>query len=383
MSGPLTGVRVLELARVPPAELPGMMLGDLGADVIKVETPSAAPATPDERRRAVASPLNRNKRSMLLDLKTDRGRAVLHRLAPTVDVVIEGFRPGTTRRLGADYETMTRLNATLVYCSLSGYGQTGPYREWPGHDINFLALSGALALFGPPDTRPVLPLNLVADYAGAGLHAAFAIVVALMARGRSGAGEYIDVSYLDTTVALLGAVPGMSLFADEQPPLAPGQGFLAGTFPYYGVYATADDQWLAVGCVEPHFWERFCRLIGRPDLVAFGPRPGDDRAWPDPARSQARDSVAAIIRGKTREEWWDLLGGAQVCVTKVVRPAECEADPHLRARGMVAAAPHLTLGPQRQPASPVQFSTTTPSIRRAAPSPGEHTDEILAELGMA
>ncbi|HMB33550.1 MAG TPA: CaiB/BaiF CoA-transferase family protein, partial [Methylomirabilota bacterium] len=178
--GVLDGIKVLELARVPPAEMPGMMLADMGAEVLKIDTPAEEDA--DSQRRAAFSYVNRNKRSIALNMKAPEGQALFRKLAAGVDVIIEGFRPGVTKRLGADYETLRQDNPRLVYCSLSGFGQNGPYRDYPAHDMNYLSLAGVLNLIGEPDRKPVIPLNLVADYAGASMHGALGIMFALFAR---------------------------------------------------------------------------------------------------------------------------------------------------------------------------------------------------------
>ena len=203
----LEGIKVLELGRVPPAELPGMMLADMGADVLKIDTPAAAGQS-DAARSEAFSHTNRNKRSMALNLKAPEGHAIFLELAENADIVIEGFRPGVMKRLGADYESLRQRNPRLIFCSLSGFGQTGLYRDRPAHDLNFLALSGALSLWGAGSQAPDIPLNLVADYGGASMHGALAILMALFARERSGAGQYLDISYFESTYVRYSA-PGI------------------------------------------------------------------------------------------------------------------------------------------------------------------------------
>src|SRR5918996_2791305 len=194
--GVLDGIKILELARVPPAEMPGMLLADMGADVLKIETPE--PGQPHDAqwvRRTIHAFVNRNKRSMTLNMKAPEGQAIFRKLAAGADVLVEGFRPGVMDRLGAGYQALHELNPRLVYCSLSGFGQDGPYRNYPAHDINYLSLAGVLNLIGEPGRNPVTPLNLVADYAGAGMHGALCIVLALFVRERTGRGQHVDVSY--------------------------------------------------------------------------------------------------------------------------------------------------------------------------------------------
>jgi len=217
--GVLDGIKILELARVPPAELPGMMFADMGADVLKIETPSETQEDPDWQRRSAFVYVNRNKRSLALNMKAPEGQALFGKLAAGADVIIEGFRPGVMKRLGAHYEAIRAINPRIVYCSLSGFGQNGPYRDYPAHDMNYLSLAGVLALIGEPDRKPAIPLNLVADYAGASMHGALGVMYALFARERTGKGQHVDVSYLDTSIALLAA----TLQPDELLNLAPEQ----------------------------------------------------------------------------------------------------------------------------------------------------------------
>src|SRR5438309_11706022 len=206
--GVMDGIKILELARVPPAEMPAMMLADMGAEVLKIDSPD--PERPEGEewvRRTIHSFTNRNKRSMTLNMKAAEGQTIFRKLAASADVVVEGFRPGVMKRLGADYETIGHLNPRVVYCSLSGFGQDGPYRDYPAHDMNYLSLAGVLGLIGEPGRKPVIPLNLVADYAGAGMHGPLGLVLALFARERTGRGQHVDVAYLDTSVSLLAATP--------------------------------------------------------------------------------------------------------------------------------------------------------------------------------
>src|SRR5438270_1227477 len=273
--GVLDGIKILELARVPPAEMPGMMFADMGADVLKIETPDPTRDTSVEaQRREAFAFVNRNKRSLSLNLKAPEGQAIFRTLAAEADVIIEGFRPGVMGRLGADYETIRALNPRIVYCSLSGFGQDGPYRDYPAHDLNYLSLAGVLNLIGDAGSRkPVIPLNLVADYAGASLHGALGIVLALFGRERTGRGQHVDVSYLDTTVSLLAATPNMRFFFSDGWAPRRGEGFLGGSYPYYAIYETRDAKLLTIGCTEPWLWANFCRVIGRPDFERLPRKP--------------------------------------------------------------------------------------------------------------
>jgi len=227
--GVLDGIKVLELARVPPAEMPGMMLADMGAEVLKIDTPAEEDG--DSQRRAAFSYVNRNKRSIALNMKATEGQALFRKLAKDADVIVEGFRPGVMKRLGADYEMLRQDNPRLVYCSLSGFGQNGPYRDHPAHDMNYLSLAGVLNLIGEPDRKPVIPLNLVADYAGASMHGALGIMFALFARERTGKGQLVDVSYLDTSIALLAATPTCATTAAMAWPPSGAKAFSADRIP--------------------------------------------------------------------------------------------------------------------------------------------------------
>jgi crotonobetainyl-CoA:carnitine CoA-transferase CaiB-like acyl-CoA transferase len=378
----LDGIKVIELARVPPAELPGMMLADMGAEVLKVETPPAEPESPEERRRAAFAYVNRNKRSIAIDLKAPDGQTLFRRLATAADVIVEGFRPGVMKRLGADYETLRPLNPRLIYCSLSGFGQQGPYRDYPAHDANYLSLAGVLTLIGEPGRHPVFPLNLVADYAGASLHGTVGILLALLARERTGRGQLVDVSYLDTSIALLACTPNMRFFWSDG--LAPkrGEGFLGGSYPYYAVYETRDGKLLTIGCTEPWLWENFCRAIGKPELARFARKPDQFVRAANAEETAARETIQAIIRTRTRDEWFDVLTRADVCVGKVYEPEEMVGDPQVQAREMIVELEHPVHGKIKQFGTPIKLSDTPGAARTPAPHTGEHTDQVLAELGL-
>ncbi|HEY7651620.1 MAG TPA: CaiB/BaiF CoA-transferase family protein, partial [Methylomirabilota bacterium] len=333
--GVLDGIKVLEMARVPPAELPGMFLADMGAQVLKIETPPEQPEDAQTKRRAAFAYVNRNKRSLALNMKASEGQAIFKRLAATADVIVEGFRPGVMKRLGGDYETLSASNPRLVYCSLSGFGHNGPYKDYPAHDGNYLSLAGVLNLIGEPDRKPIFPLNLVADYGGASMHGALGIMLALFARERTGRGQHVDVSYLDTSLALLAATPNMRFFWSDGMAPKRGEGFLGGSYPYYAVYETKDGKHLTIGCTEPWLWENFCKAIDRPDFVRFARKPDQFVRAANAEEVKAREEVEAIIKTRTRDEWYDFLVKADVCVGKVYEPEEMVADPQIQARDMI------------------------------------------------
>jgi crotonobetainyl-CoA:carnitine CoA-transferase CaiB-like acyl-CoA transferase len=382
--GVLDGIKILELARVAPGELCTMMLADMGADVLKIETPEAGPA-PDAAaaRRAAFAFVNRNKRSLALNLKAPDGQAIFKRLAATADVIVEGFRPGVMKRLGGDYETIKASNPRIIYCSLSGFGQDGPYRDYPAHDMNYLSLAGMLGLIGEPDRKPAIPLNVIADYGGASLHGALGIVLALFGRERTGRGQHVDVSYLDTSISLLAATPNMRYFFSDGIAPRRGGGFLGGSYPYYAIYETKDEKLLTIGCTEPWLWENFCKAIGRPDFARFARKPDQFVRAANTEEEKARQEIEAVVRTRTRDEWHALLVKADVCVGKVYDVEEMVEDPQVQARQMIVEVEHPVHGRVREFGIAIKMSETPGSIRRAAPLTGEHTEDVLKDLGLA
>jgi crotonobetainyl-CoA:carnitine CoA-transferase CaiB-like acyl-CoA transferase len=380
----LDGIKIIELARVPPAEMPAMLLADMGADVLKIETPEAdRPRGAEADRRAAFAFVNRNKRSLTLNLKVPEGQAIFRRLAAAADVIVEGFRPGVMKRLGADYEALRALNPRLVYCSLSGFGQDGPYRDFPAHDLNYISLAGVLGLIGEPGRKPVIPLNLVADYAGASLHGALGIMMALFARERTGRGQHVDVAYLDTSVSLLAATPNMRFFFSDGVAPRRGEGFLGGSYPYYAIYETRDGKLLTIGCTEPWLWENFCRAIGRPDFVRCARQPDQFVRAANAEEEAVRREIEALMRTRDRDDWYEQLVRADVCVGKVYDVEEVVADPQIRHRHMIVETEHPTVGKVRQFGIAIKLSDTPGSVRSAAPLPGEHTESTLKDLGVS
>ncbi|MDR7097595.1 CaiB/BaiF CoA transferase family protein [Hydrogenophaga laconesensis] len=368
----LSGIRVLELGRVPPLEVPGMMLADMGADVIKVESPSSVILSENEEQVARRSYTNRNKRSVFIDLKTEEGVLALKRLAQNSDVLVEGFRPGVLDRLGVGYDALRQVNSRLVYCSMSGYGQTGPDRLKPAHDLNFLARSGVLDLVKSHGDEVSIPLNLVADYGGASLHAALAIMFALFARERGLPGQYIDISYLDCTLALLASTPNLRQLVTKGHTPRAEEGVFCGGYPYYSVYTTRDEERLAVACSEPHLWVNFCDVIGHPELKAFARHEEHYRRSPSDEEAVAKAKVSQRLRERDARDWLEVFDGANVCVSHVQTIDQVLADPHLSSRGMINDH-----GGRVQFGSPFRLSLLSPCDDRPAPIPGEHTAEVL------
>jgi alpha-methylacyl-CoA racemase len=387
MPGPLEGIKILELIRVPPGAFCTMMLADMGAEVLKIETPptdaseAGAGQATAEARRAAFQFVNRNKQSMAINLKHPAGQKILHQLVEDADVLVEGFRPGVMARLGGDYATLSQINPRLIYCSLSGFGQDGPYRALPAHDINYLAIGGVLNLIGEPDRSPAIPLNIIADYAGASMHGVVGILLALLARQQTGRGQWVDVSYLDTTISLLAATPMLRDFFFNGSSCGRGEGALGGSFPYYTTYETADGKLLSVGCTEPWLWQNFCTAIGRADLAKFALCSEHFTGLADRAAQQAKQEVQQVLRRKTRDEWCEFFKDKNVCVGPVYTVAETFQDPQVMARNMVVDIEDSRYGTVRQAGVAIKLSETPGSIRHIGPTVGEHTEAVLEALG--
>ena len=366
MAGALDGITVIDLSRLLPGPFCSMILADHGARVIHIEGLAGryggvpAPAMPT---------LYRNKQHMALNLKNDRGREVFYSLCETTDVVLEGFRPGITRRLGVDFPTVRSRKADIVYCSLTGYGQDGPLAERVGHDMNFLAFSGALQFFTPPGQKPVVPAAQFADVAG-GFNAAMAILMALLNRERTGEGQYIDVSIADAT---LGLSPIPFTAAQRGLPSSCGEAFLSHALACYDVYETADGGWLTVGALEPKFFNTLCNLIGAEDLVPHQFNPS--------MHGEVKERLQAIFSERTVEEWMEFLGDKDVCVMPVRSLEDALGDDHFAHRGAVTSVATKSGRSHNVLGVPIKFSGTPGSVRTPPPSPGEHTDAILADLG--
>jgi alpha-methylacyl-CoA racemase len=382
----LEGVKILDLSRLIPGAFCTMLLGDLGADVLKVEAPGANALRDlsggfEQNRKATAyyAP-DRNKKSIVVNLKSAAGREVFYRLSRGADVIVEGFRPGVAKRLGIDYDTVKRLNPRIIYCSLSGYGQDGPHSAFPGHDINYISMAGVLDTIGSNEGLPVVPLNLIADFAGAGLYGALSISVALVARNTTGRGQYVDMAYADGAVALMTWF-ACGYFLDGST-LKRGESWLHGAYPYYGVYETSDGKYITIGCLEPHFWGNLCRFLGKEEYIPYHfalehtfHKP-EDKKW-----DEIRSSLRQIFLTKTRDEWFDLLIRSDIPAGKVYAPDEVFTDPQVLHRRMVIEVEHPALGKIKQVGIAPKFSDTPGEVRSLSPLPGEHTGEVLRELG--
>jgi crotonobetainyl-CoA:carnitine CoA-transferase CaiB-like acyl-CoA transferase len=387
MNGALAGITVLELSRVSPGAFCTMLLADMGADVLKIEMPPVEGAalgsgvSAADERHAAFSALNRNKRSIGVNLKTPEGQQILQRLVTNADVLVEGFRPGVMQRLQADYTTLSRLNPRLVYCSLSGFGQDGPYRDLPGHDLNYLALSGVLNLIGAAHEPPAIPLNLIADYGGAAMHGVAGILLALLARGHTGRGQHVDIAYLDTTISLLAATPLLqNVFADGRMPQR-GHGPYTGQYAFYTTYTTKDNQWLSVGCSEPWLWENLCKALGHPELARYYRRPEHLERAPTAEETRVREQFQEMFLQRTRAEWVAFLRDKNVCIGPVNTLAEVFCDPQVQHRQMRLEYHSPTVGTVQQVGIALKLSDTPGSVRHLGPRLGQHTAEVLAAAG--
>ena len=383
----LEGIKVLDFCRNAPGMFATMILADMGADVLMVERPMdearaayervvAGIETPeDERRHASFNALQRNKRSIALNLKDPEALDIFRQLAVDADVVVEGFRPGVVNRLGVGWEQVKEINPRAVYCSVSGYGQTGPYSQMAGHDINYISFAGALGLIGDsPDGTPAIPLNLIADYAGGGLCGAVGILAALMAREKTGQGQYVDIAMTEGVLYMLCGMIA-DAFSQGYKPVRGGTRLNGGS-PYYNIYRTADGKYFSIAAIEPWFWENLCRAINREDLIPHQSA-GDDK------KEEIARTLEAIFLTKTRDEWFEALRDGNISVGKVYDLDEALNDPQAVARGMVVEveAPGVPGGRVKQPGIPFLLSETPGAVRSPGSVIGQHTAEVLAGLG--
>ncbi|QDG54417.1 CoA transferase [Persicimonas caeni] len=364
----LSDLKVLDLSRLLPGPFCTLMLADMGADVLKIESTTGGdyaryyPPMAGEYGAFFAG-INRNKRSMTLNLKEETGVYVLQKLVEEADILVESFRPGVMDRLCLGYETLSDINEGLIYCSISGYGQIGPMKGKAGHDLNYMARAGLLEQNGRHGESPVVPGFQLADIAGGALYAAVGILAALHKRERTGKGAHVDISMTDGALSF--HLPMHSSLAAGQPQER-GRGMLTGGLPCYNVYETKDGKYLSVGSLEPKFWMGFVQVIDAPEVAGEGMNAGEQG-------EETRAQVAEVLRQKTLEEWLSLFEEADVCVEPVRSPAEVLEDELFKAREMFfdIAGVHQT----RTPLTPKDREHT------AAPGLGEHTEEVLEGLG--
>ena len=379
---PLSDVRVLDLTRLLPGGFCSLMLADLGADVVKVEDTGMGDyvrwAPPfygsDEQqslgtRSALYLALNRGKRAIRIDLKSEAGRDALLHLARDYDVVLESFRPGVLDKLGCGYDALREANTGIVYCAITGYGQTGPNTQRAGHDMNYLGLTGLLGLTGEPDGRPIQAAGQIADLGGGGLMAAIGVLAALHERGRSGEGQMVDVSMTDGALSWLAMVAAAYLCDGVVP--RRGEGQLSGAFVCYYPYEAADG-WVTCGALEPKFWQAFCRGVGREDLI--------EKQFAAPGSDEWRE-IADVFRSRTREEWRAFNDEHDAMIEPVLDLDQALDSELFRQREMVVEVEQPELGPVRLLGAPVKLSRTPGDPTRPAPALGEHTEEVLRDAG--
>lgn len=378
---PLTGYRVLDFTHLAAGPWCTMMLGDMGAEVIKIEPPGRGELARNAGgvyaggESAIVLSLNRNKKSVAVNLQAEEGRAIIRKLIQTADVIVENFRPGTTARLGIDYEAAARINPRIVYASISAFGQTGPYREFPGNDPIIQAMSGTMALTATRDGKPVRMGAPVPDFA-AGILAAYGIVVALLHRERTGIAQKLDLSLLDAQIFTLGP-RAMEYFLTGTEPAALGDAHPS--FHPYQVFRCKDGRHLYVACINDKFYENFCRAIGRPDLAT------DPRYRTNQERLAHREELDAILEPlmatRDREEWFRLLTRHGVPCGPVYGLAEAFSDPQVVQNHVVEETSHPTAGRLPQLKLPIEFAATPAQIDSPPPLLGQHTREVLEALG--
>jgi crotonobetainyl-CoA:carnitine CoA-transferase CaiB-like acyl-CoA transferase len=379
VSGALADIQVLDLSRLLPGGFCSLLLADFGADVLKVEdtgmgdyvrwSPPYHDGAEDSAKSALFLSLNRGKRSIRLNLKEDAGREVLLKLARRCDVLLESFRPGVMERLGVGPERLSEENPRLVYCSISGYGQDGPYTARSGHDMNYLGLNGLLDLTGEPDGPPVQPAGQIADLGGGALMGAFGILAALRERERSGRGQIVDVSMFDGALSWLAMVAARYLCDGVVP--GRGQLDLAGGLICYRPYACRDG-WVTLAALEPKFWLAWCRGVGREDLV--------DRQFDSPG-SEAHAELERIFLERTRDEWREFAARHDCCLEPVLALDEALDSELVRAREMVVEIDQPGADGVRLLGVPVKLSRTPGAPAGPGPALGQHTDEVLRALG--
>ncbi len=361
--GPLDGVRVIEIAGIGPGPFCAMMLSDMGADVIRIDRKSVA------GQGTKHNVLNRGRRSIAIDLKKPAGVEAILKMVEKTDVLMEGFRPGVMERLGLGPEPCQERNPRLVYGRMTGWGQDGPMALAAGHDINYIALTGALHSIGRPGQNPVPPLNLVGDFGGGGMLLAFGIVCALLEAKQSGEGQVVDAAMTDGSAALMAAIYGlksMGVWNDKK-----GTNLLDSGSHFYDTYECADGKWISLGSIEPKF---YALLREKADLDGdlFEDQMNRD-TWP-----AKKEKLAEIVQEKTRQEWCDLMEGSDVCFAPVLDLEEAPAHPHNQARQTF-----VELDGVQQPNAAPRFSRTPGGIQGPPPVAGEHSEEALADWGLS
>jgi alpha-methylacyl-CoA racemase len=363
--GPLNGLRIIELASIGPGPMCAMLLADLGADVVRIDR--TEPSGLGVAMEARFNVNGRNRRSVVLDLKSPAGRDAVLRLVATADMLIEGFRPGVAERLGLGPTECHERNPALVYGRMTGFGQTGPFSAAAGHDLNYIALTGVLDAIGPAGGKPVPPLNLVGDYGGGALYLGLGLLAALYERKTSGLGQVVDAAMVDGAASLASIFFGLSASGSWDRPR--GENLLDGGAPFYATYETVDARFVALGALEPKFFAELAQRIGLD--ARFVKHQHDRTLWPE-----MRDAIGQIIKTRTRDEWCAALEGTDACFAPVLSLTEAPLHAHAASRNAF-----ITVGGVVQPAPAPRFDRSTPDMPRPAPQVGQHTMEVLSEAG--
>lgn len=379
MAGPLSTLKVLDFSALLPGPFGTLVLADMGADVLRVESPTRPDMVRmlppmDDGISAVHGYLNRSKRSVAVDLKKPEGVEVIRRLVQDYDIVVEQFRPGVMDRLGVGYEALRAINPGLIYCSITGYGQTGPYRDRAGHDLNYLSIAGMTGYNGRRDSGPAPMAFQVADVAGGSCHAVMAILAAVIHRQATGEGQHIDISMTDAAFSLHALTAPPALVGGEDPQLERTQ-LNGGSF--YDCYETRDGRWFSVAGIEPQFFMQFCQAIGRPDLAGKG------LAMAPEIVAEVKAGIAEAMKQKDYSEWLDIFAAIDACVEPVLSLSEACEHPQLKARDMIVEVPAGEGRTQRQVASPIRFSVSQPEYRFTGARLGAHTAEVLSAQGFS
>ncbi|MCG8906276.1 CaiB/BaiF CoA-transferase family protein [Pseudomonas sp. DP-17] len=377
MNGPLASLKILDFSTLLPGPFASLLLADMGAQVLRVESPTrmdlvrVLPPHVDGTSASHAY-LNRNKRCIALDLKQAEAVEVVKQLVQEYDIVLEQFRPGVMDKLGVGYEALKAINPKLIYVSITGYGQTGPFRDRAGHDINYLALAGVASYTGRRESGP-LPLGVqLADIGGGSLHGVMGLLAAVIHRQQTGEGQQVDVSMTDCAFSLHGMAGAGYLAAGVEPEME-GLALNGGSF--YDYYRTRDGRWFSVGSLEPQFMQQFCAAIGRPELAARGlsPKPEDQQAL--------KREISIEFEKHDFSQWQKRFAALDACVEPMLSLAEAVEHPQLVERGAVTQVPNGKGGEQRQMACPIRFSAGLPEPRHIGAALGAHTAEVMAELG--
>jgi len=375
--GPLTGLKMVDLSRLLPGPYCTLLLADLGMEVLKIEDPEQGDYMrqmgPVRKKDSVLFlSVNRNKKSMTLNLKTEEGKKIFYQLIESYDVVLESFRPGVMDRLGIGYQQLKKRNPRMILCALSGYGQDGPYRERSGHDINYIGLGGILELTGMKNSPPIPPAVQIADIGAGGMMAAIAILAAIIQRQKTGEGQYLDVSMLDGVISWLSMHAGKYLFDREVPKR--GDMLLTGRYACYQVYPTKDGRYMSLGSLEQKFWKNFCEAIGRRDLVRKQFVEGEEQV-------RAIEEVKELFKTKTQKEWVDFFKNSDACCEPILTFEEVFQHPQVLHREMLKEFDHPVEGKIRQVGNPIKSPQFNFEIRTPPPLRGEHTIEVLKEIG--